>query len=371
MREDDDDFVVEELLAYEPCGEGTHRFFQIEKRGRTTFDVLRQIARTLGRKESDIGCAGLKDKYAVTRQWLSLEFATEDELRGLDIDGVSVLDVVPHKNKLKLGHLRGNRFVIVLRDVAPGDLERCEAKLEVLRARGVPNAFGPQRFGNTGSTPELGRRLLRDDAEGFLRAFAGASESDTVASMLDNARDRMLRRALEAWARSGAARDGLRTLPKRFLSLCVSALQSAVFNEVLSRRLAEDAISIDHVVAGDIAFLHRNGACFAVTTEEEAIAAAPRVAGFEISPSAPLPGPDCLRATGAVLETEDDVLARFDVRHEDFGVRRPWGQKGGRRALRVPLEACSVAAVEPTALELRFALPRGSFATAVTAELFT
>ncbi len=372
-----EDFLVEEVLAYELSGEGTHRFFEIEKRGRTTLDVVRQIARQLRRKESDIGYAGLKDKHAITRQWLSLEFATEDEVRALDVDGVEVRRVVAHKNKLKLGHLRGNRFILVLRNCEDGDLERCQAKLEVLQRRGVPNAFGPQRFGRDQVTPELGRALLRDDAEGFLRCFARADATTTPEAMLDGARDGMLRRALAQWIERGDARAGLRTLPARFLSLCVSSLQSMVFNAVLEQRL-ESVASIDSIVVGDVAFLHRNGACFAVKDEgtdkekdkAEAAAAAQRCASFEISPSGPLPGPDCLRPTADVARVEAEVLASFGIDHESFGVQRPWGQKGGRRALRVPLEECSVRDLGSGALELRFALPRGSFATAVTAELF-
>lgn len=367
-RASEEDFLVEEVLSYEPCGSGTHLYFEIEKRGLSSMEAIRRIARGLGRKESDIGCAGHKDKRAVTRQTLSLEFANEDELRALQIPGIEVRKVTKHKNKLKLGHLRGNRFVIRIRESKEGDLDRAEAKLAVLRSRGLPNAFGAQRFGRDRSTPALGRALLDDEPERFLRIFAGA-DADATAEEIQAShtnRDPLLKRALDAWVQRGRADQGMRALPRRFLSLCVSALQSEAFNEVLARRL--DAI--DTIEDGDVAFLHRNGACFAVDGRDAVDEALPRVDAFEISPSGPLPGPSCLRPGAAVAALEDAVLEQVGVTHEIFACKKPWAQKGGRRALRVPLEDASVRACGDNDLELRFALPKGSFATAVLDELF-
>lgn len=370
LRSRPEDFVVEEVLSYEPCGTGTHMFVRIEKRGLTSFEAIRRIARALGRKERDVGYAGLKDKRAITRQTISLEFATEEELRALAVPGVEVLDVVRHKNKLKLGHLRGNRFLVRIEGVRPGDLARAEAKLARLEALGLPNAFGPQRFGRDHTTPDLGRALLAEDAEGFVRCFAGVDADTTPERALAEVErgDAMLRRALDAWCARGRAEDALRALPKRFLSLCVSALQSEVFNAVLDARI--QAGSLDAVLPGDVAFLHRNGACFAVDDEAAAAEAESRAAAFEISASGPLPGPSCLVPGGAAGADEAAALERFGVTHEAFGVRKPWAQRGARRALRVPLEDCRITASEDAALLLAFTLPRGSFATALTQELF-
>lgn len=377
LRVEDEDFVVEEVLSYEPCGEGTHVFFRIEKRGLTSFEAIRRIARALGRKEGDVGCAGLKDKRAITRQSLSLEFASEEELRALEIPGIAVLEVARHKNKLKLGHLRGNRFEIRVRGVRDGDLARAQAKIALLERVGLPNSFGPQRFGRDGTTPLLGRALLREDAASFVRVFTGY-EGDEAPTTDDEvpaaAKDSLVRRCLQAWRERGRPEHGMRALPKRFLSLCVSAVQSEVFNCVLERRVEGGQLA--SIVDGDVAFLHRNGACFAVAGDGEVREAAARAASFEISPSGPLPGPSCLRPGDAVGELEDEVLAGFGLTHEAFALRRPWAQKGARRALRVPLTSGSACSVRETrsgdvrCLELGFELPKGSFATALTGELF-
>ena len=410
LRDEPEDFLVEEILSYAPSGAGTHVWFEIEKRGLTSFEAIRRIARELGRRENEIGCAGLKDKRAVTRQTLSLEFADEAKLAALAIPGIEVRSITRHKNKLKLGHLRANRFTLRIHGTLEGDLERARRKLELLEKRGLPNLFGDQRFGRNRATPRLGQALLAGQPERFLRIFAGAEEAlDAAADSATTdpgttgpattgtnacrskgagpspqellatqcSKDPLVRRALETWQQRGKADAAVRSLPRRFLSLCVSALQSEIFNEVLMRRLAELSPDAVHVLEdGDIAYLHRNGACFTVNGAEELAVARERGASFEISPSGPLPGPSCLRAQGSPGELEDAVLAEFSLNHDFFAPKRPWAQKGARRALRVPIEELSVTATGDSeagaeqGLELCFVLPKGSFATALSDELF-
>lgn len=351
VRVKPEDFIVEEVLLYEPCGEGTHLWLTIEKTGRTTFDAVRLVAKALGRRENEIGHAGLKDKHAITRQTLTIEFATEDDVRRLDIPGLRVLNVTRHKNKLKVGHLAGNRFRLRIRGTRPGDEETARRALAILERRGVPNLFGPQRFGSSGVTPRLGRALLAEDYEAFLAALG---DGDVLAA-----------RARRVWQRRRNPAAAVRALPRRFLALCTSAVQSEVFNRVLAQRLG----TLDSLVPGDVAYLHRNGACFLV---DDAVVEAPRVRRFELSPSGPLPGPSCLRPTGPQADLEAEVLADLGLAHEVFGVRRPWAQQGGRRPLRVPLSAVELTPESTDGavdLRLAFELPRGSFATAVLAEL--
>src|SRR5262245_15038907 len=143
-----DRFIVEELPAYPPTGEGGHTFLWIEKRGLTTFDAIARIAAALGVAARDIGYAGLKDKHATTRQWLSVPGLDPDRALALAQPDIRVLAAARHPHKLRLGHLRGNLFEVVLTGVASdGDVAALRARFEDLCARGVPNRFGDQRFG--------------------------------------------------------------------------------------------------------------------------------------------------------------------------------------------------------------------------------
>jgi tRNA pseudouridine13 synthase len=152
-----EDFEVEEIPAYEPLGQGDHLYLWIEKRDLGAEFFLREIANRLQVKTSDIGCAGLKDRRAVTRQWISTPGASECAVSRLDGDGIRVLEVTRHTNKLRTGHLRGNRFRVLIRDVR-GDPEPI---LTRIRTFGLPNFYGPQRFGRGGETATLGMALLR------------------------------------------------------------------------------------------------------------------------------------------------------------------------------------------------------------------
>ena len=142
-----EDFRVDELPAYLPQGSGPHLWLKVEKRDRTTRDVLRSLARALGVPEREAGCAGLKDRAAVTTQWLSFPVARDPDPASLSGDGYRVLEVSRHQNKLRTGHLRGNAFSIA---VVGGDLERARACAAALAGRGLPNFFGAQRVGVEG-----------------------------------------------------------------------------------------------------------------------------------------------------------------------------------------------------------------------------
>ena len=140
IREALEDFRVEELPLYLPEGSGSHAYAFVEKRGLTTRDLVLALLRE-GLKEQEIGVAGLKDKYAVTRQWLSVPNRHAEAFGALDgLEGVTILETSRHRNKIGIGHLRGNRFSIRMRG---GDAARAAAVLERLTAQGVPNYFGP------------------------------------------------------------------------------------------------------------------------------------------------------------------------------------------------------------------------------------
>jgi tRNA pseudouridine13 synthase len=147
-----EDFVVEEIPLYEPCGSGDHVYFTIEKKGLTTHHAIRDIARVLGVRPRDIGSAGNKDSRGVTRQTLSVEHVDPSRLERLSLPRLSILSISRHRNKLRTGHLKGNRFAIKLRDVDENRFDDVNQVMQRLIARGAFNYYGPQRFGHRGDT---------------------------------------------------------------------------------------------------------------------------------------------------------------------------------------------------------------------------
>jgi tRNA pseudouridine13 synthase len=161
MKRESEDFVVEELADGEPEGAGEHLYLWIEKRDVPATALLAHVAERLGVERSQLGYAGLKDTRAVTRQWVSAPARAEERVGAIDTEQIRVLRVARHGQKLRTGHLRGNRFFIRLRDVdEPGRALRLAA---AVRERGFPNYFGAQRFGHGGSTLQLGLRLVRGE----------------------------------------------------------------------------------------------------------------------------------------------------------------------------------------------------------------
>jgi tRNA pseudouridine13 synthase len=162
-----EDFTVTELPLQLPSGEGEHIWLDIEKNGANTAFVAQQLAEAAGVQERDVGYAGLKDRWAITRQWFSIYLPSgktgeTPDLTQLQHPEFKVLGQSRHVKKLRPGDLQGNRFRIVLRDVA-GDsdaMKAIEANLQAIASHGVPNYFGAQRFGFDGGNVEQGRAML-------------------------------------------------------------------------------------------------------------------------------------------------------------------------------------------------------------------
>ena len=178
LRTVPEDFIVDEIGAYSPSGAGDHVFVRIEKRGLTTAQAVQRIARALGVNERDVGVAGMKDRHAVTRQWLSLPPpVTPEQATALALEDVRVLEAVRHGHKLRTGHVRANRFVLRVRGVGPevGDAEaRAKAILDVLaRPPGAPNFYGEQRFGREGDNARSRENRARPCGDGPSRSPAG------------------------------------------------------------------------------------------------------------------------------------------------------------------------------------------------------
>jgi tRNA pseudouridine13 synthase len=315
-----EDFLVEEIPAYEPRGTGKHLWLFVEKRGIATFDLLERLGEALDFDPRAIGCAGLKDAQSISRQWVSLENVEPSRAAGLSDDTFTVLRTGLHDNKLRMGHLRGNRFVVTLRGTEPGDLDVVQQNLAELARLGVPNYFGEQRFGKRGANLQKGLQIL-----------------------------------------CGNPRAMARRMPKRLFGLLVSAVQSEVFNRVVLQRLP----ALSTLLPGDVACLHKNGACFRV---QDLAAEQARADRFEISPTGPLPGSKTMPTDGEAKALEDAVLAAMELDPALF-TGLPFGVAAGdRRPLRLPLAGVAAREV-PEGLQLEFTLPKGSYATAVLREL--
>ncbi len=327
-----EDFEVEEIPAYAPCGEGDHTFALVEKRGLTTPQAIAAIAGALSLPASAAGYAGLKDKAGVTRQWISLERARPEALLALSLENLRVLEARPHRHKLRTGHLRGNRFAILLRGVCEDAAPRAVAILERLAREGLPNYYGAQRFGREGDNAARGLRLLRGEGQ--------------------PPRDRTTRRLL------------------------VSSLQSLLFNQVLARRLAPGGPGLRRLLGGEVLERADSGGLF--VSEEDAVDGE-RLARGELVVTGPICGPrmPLPRAGSAARALEEEVFAAQGVAPESFAALGRLA-RGGRRACAVPVEAVAVEAVSlpgeagappPPALRLRFTLPAGAYATTLLREV--
>jgi tRNA pseudouridine13 synthase len=320
LKASPEDFRVDELPAYLPSGSGPHLYLRVEKRGRTTRDVLRDLAARLGVPERDAGYAGLKDREAVTTQWLSFPSAKDPDPASLAGEGLRVLELSRHANKLRTGHVRGNRFEL---RVLGGDLARARDCAAALSERGFANFFGPQRFGADGRNAEVGRAILR--AENTPEARRAA-------------RDRFLRR------------------------LTISACQSALFNRWLVERLRDGLFDV--ALTGDVLKKLDSGGTFVC---EDPAADGPRLARFEVSPAGPMFG-HRLRpsASGEPREREERILREEAMTLADFA-RGGDEAEGTYRAARLPVAITLEPDVE--GYRAAFDLPRGSYATVVMREL--
>ena len=379
------DFVVEEIPAYEFSGEGTHILAQIEKMGLPTLEALHRIAAALGLRRKQIGYAGLKDARAVTRQWISIEHIDPERLNQLKLDQIKILQITRHSNKLKLGHLAGNRFIIRIRQLElplSQAVHRAQAITEVLTRRGGPNFFGPQRFGHRFDGHQLGGAIINQRPDEFIDLFLGSPLPVEQPAIIEarrlydqkqfepalNAWPRQYhdqRRALRALIKSGGKNRVFNVIDKTLKRLYISAFQSHLFNQVVSARMP----NLDQLLAGDMAYKHDNGACFRV---EAPPVEQPRCDAFEISPTGPLYGYRMTELTGPAGDIENAVLAQTNLAKEDFRRLGYYRVKGARRPLRFQprhLDITSGTDEGGDFLQLIFELGPGCYATTFLREI--
>jgi tRNA pseudouridine13 synthase len=310
------DFEVEEIPAYEPSGTGDHLFLWIEKTDMGAEFFARQIAKRLGISNGEVGTAGLKDRRAVTRQWVSVPASCEAALANLEGDRIKLLRVSRHGNKLRPGHLRGNRFGILIRDADSG--VDPEPILNRIREHGLPNFYGPQRFGRDSETATLGMSMLRGQR---VRA------------------------------------------PNSFLrKLALSAAQSLLFNDCLGRRMSDSLLRT--VLSGDVMTKWPAGGMF---TAEDLPTEQARFDRRETVSAGPMFGRKMFPAKSVAAEREAAVLAASGLTVESFN---GFGKllQGTRRQNLVYVEDLT-ATREEQGLRLSFTLPAGSYATILLREV--
>jgi tRNA pseudouridine13 synthase len=318
IRTTPEDFVVNEVLGFDPDGDGNHALLHIRKRNTNTEWLARQLAELAGVPLSEVGYAGLKDRRAVTTQYFSINLSgkNEPDWQRLASEDISVLEVDRHHRKLRRGNLLENRFRIMLRELN-GECSELEQRLEKIRKLGVPNYFGPQRFGHNGGNLAKAQALLGNKFQ---------------------ERDRHLR------------------------SLYLSAARSFLFNQVLSARVA--AGNWNRALPGESLLMNGTSSTFTVRILNSEIER--KVAAGELHPSGPLWGRGKPGVLAEVLALESEVLGDEVLLLEGLAKA---GMEQERRSLRLPVRELQWQFIQPQQLQLEFALPAGAYATSVLREL--
>ena len=311
-----EDFQVNELFSGTFSGEGEHIVLKIEKRGLTTEEVIKSLARLINKPVKLISYAGLKDRQALCTQWLSIHAPGEEikDIDKLEAPGWKILESTRHNKKLRPGYLTGNQFVIKLREVT--DEDDLIQRIEQVKITGVPNYFGEQRFGREGGNLIKAEELL----------VQGKSVKD------------------------------------RFLKgIYYSAARSWLFNLILAKRVND--LSWNSPLAGDVMQLSGSHSIFMIDAPDEEMVR--RIKEKDISPASPLAGKSKNKHTGAALQLINELYADWlpwVAGLEKQGLEEAW------RANILHVEQFEYN-IKDQAADLSFILPAGAYATTVLREL--
>lgn len=324
IKQSPEDFLVEEIPAYEPSGSGSHLFLWIEKKDLTGDEAIRRIARAFGVKPSEVGTAGTKDRRAITKQYVSVP--TTPATLPDPGDNLRILSSTPHTNRLRTGHLRGNRFCIRIRATDPRPPEaasRAAAILDRLAALGLPNFFGPQRFGRNSETSTWGIALLKQEK---------------VPSHV--------------------------TRKKSLKRLALSAAQSLLYNDYLFQRISSNLYR--KVIPGDVLKKTDTGGLFnaepdRLSTEQD------RLDSGAIVHAGPIFGRKTFPSHLDAHVFEQSILEKHALTPDHFKKHGKLLQ-GTRRPDIVYPQETSVEESED-GITLTFTLPSGSYATILLAEV--
>ena len=316
IRSSPEDFIVEEIPRVSPEGEGSHLWLWVEKRGANTDWVASELAKVAGCAVRDVGYAGMKDRHAVTRQWFSVPLSVDGQagLEHANIEDVKILSSSKHGRQLKRGTLNGNRFQLQIRELQ-GDAVQLRQRLEHIREFGVPNYFGPQRFGHGGRNVQQGFDLLQKKAR----------------------------------------------LKRNKRSIYLSAIRSFLFNHVLAERVRRG--NWDSIIDGELVMLNGTQSVFPCAKADQEIEE--RCKRLDIHPTGPMPGEGGTQPTGSTFELEQEILAAWP---ELIGVLVAQRVQASRRALRLYADELNWN-MGNDKLEISFTLPPGTYATTILREI--
>jgi len=387
IKQRPEDFLVDEIPLYEPSGQGEHLYLGVQKRGMAHSEMLEVLMRHFGVPEEAIGFAGMKDKIAVTRQAVSIHLpGREPPAVELRHDRLGILWAQRHANKLRRGHLAGNRFSIRIRGIDPLRATTIWQGLRRLEREGVPDYYGAQRFGYRRNNHRMGAHLLNGDPDALLAELLGTvtafPEHQRRARELFDAgkhgeslglwgrNDRAERVALNALAHGRSPRAAVKAISPAMRTFWISAFQSVVFNRLLDRRLSDGLLA--SIIEGDVAYKHASRGQFTVTGAMLAAEDFPaRVASFEISPSGPMLGRGMVEPGSPVREWEHEATEALGVKPAIFSAKE-LDLEGTRRPFRVPVTNTELEGgfdEHGTFVRIAFDLPRGAYATVLLREL--
>jgi tRNA pseudouridine13 synthase len=317
---DPEDFRVTEIPAYEFCGEGEHLYVRMRKRSRTTRDLIRAVSLVTGIRDREIGSAGMKDKHAVTEQWLSMPARDAGDAMAWELpDWCSVLEVARHSNKLRTGHLRGNRFEVRLVGVETGETAdgNIAAVCETMANDGYLNIFDAQRFG-----------------------YGGRNLDEAV-----------------AWL------DGRRVKDRRLRKLLASAIQSEIFNRYA---VARAELGLKQLIEGEVVRLEGSSGVFVV---EDLSAEQLRLANGDVHLTGPIHGPKMRVAAGGAAIMEDEAAGAFPADTLEKLAREAPGTRRDLLVRPLDIEWKRQDGGDEGVVVLSFFLPSGAYATRVIAEI--
>lgn len=363
-------FIVCEDPAYLPAGSGEHLYLRLEKEGHTTDAIAQALAKACRVPHHAVGYAGRKDRHAITEQWFSVHVADDAGLAVFPTllppgGRCDVREVSRHRNKLRLGHLAGNRFRLGITGLDEDDLRQ---RALILERDGLSNRFGPQRFGNSGANVPLAAAWAARDWDQVARLIVdGGRGWEPGADIPPGFRSGPEGKVVGALRRGLTPEKALRAGGETLRQLIASAAQSLVFNAIVDARIAQGLLHRPRV--GELAAI-RSGAFFAVDAESLADVERRALPGcLEVMATAPLPGSSCRHGSPETLADEQAWSADTQVPWSWFDRGEPLESPGERRPVIVPLRAAPVVAVADDHLLLELSLPAGAYASEALAQM--
>ena len=394
IRQSNEDFFVDEVPLTLPSGEGPNTWIHIEKEGRTTLDVVLDLARELHISRKRTGFAGMKDRSAITRQWLCISNITPEELPDLSevLHNVKVLEIKQNQKKLRMGQLRGNKFKINIRNTndPKEDKIRAQEVLDSLTVTGVPNYYGYQRFGEVRSTTHLvGKCLVEGDIKKAVDTYIGSPRDEEhnqpyeARKLYDEGKfeesynlmpksmryeKSMIKELMISKEKHGeiVEKDYIRaieSLPKPLKRMFVNAYESYLFNKIVNERAK---VGINKYLEGDI--IIDQDERWVHEINEDTIQK--DLDNFTLNPTAPLLGSKVPFAEGIQGDIERKVIEEENIDKESFECPKTpkLGSHGVRRSIRFKIEDTNVEELDD-GISVEFFIPRGCYATAVLREI--